>query len=1071
MDKFYSHIYKNGISSIAKNNSSVSKNGKITQKNGVESLNNFFDLRNFVVLNNSFLLKGLFAATLFCGCFVGELKAQTPYVSINSNKTGPNTNHDSDGAKGADSIAIGVEVNATQSNAIAIGQKINAGQNSIAIGFNAGSEDFASTSVFIGYNAGNGAKYHDKITAKAGWGSVMIGQDAGKNSKGDSNFYIGSSAGQTHTGSQNIFFGDTAKTIKYTGGSPIKNNQNGSFTYLVDFPTFGNRNIYIGNKYIHGNIPNSDNYINDTIAIGTLANADKSKGIAIGSSSSGSKYGALSIGKNSIAIGTSTDNNKNGATAEGDNSISFGADTKATAIDGIALGSFSIANKKSLTKDDQKKVFLYDDENVEKTVKNTKGALSVGNNEVKEGDIFTRQIINVAAGSKDSDAVNVAQLRAGLDQGLKFAANSGVNDYTAKLGTTISVKGDDKNTDWNNFDSGQNIMTNVDKDGNILVGLSKKLSGLESVTIENGPSMSQTGINAGGKKITNLADAIDDTDAVAYGQVKNLINEAKTEVTGKIKFKVDNDEQTGLNNNILTINGDNKNITTSTDKNGKIKVSLNDKVELGGGNNESKIELGKDGLRITQADGKTEGPSITTNGINAGNKVLTNLASGLDGRKLEDIKKDIDNAGSDPTKMPKEASNAATIGDLANVNSDIIKANTDITNITNTTNNINNVIGGNTFIDNNGKLTGAGEKALATNAASGQGVIENTNIIQAINNINKQGTRFFHVNDGKDPIGIPNKDTLDSSAGSSGGVAIGVLAKVGDKNSAQNAIAIGTSSQSLAQNAIAIGANSNVNVEGGVALGSGSVANRTTKLDGVFIPNEKTIEPKDKQAIEDTVKGTLGVVSVGEFNGAELKASRQITGVAAGTEDSDAVNVAQLKAAVKQVVQGTQWIAADTTKITTPTKAGGENSVAIGPGSNTKIIVNGKTEERTNTVSVGSKDIQRTISNVAPGVYDSDAATMGQLRAGLNEIQGKFNKYKKQASAGTASAMAMGNMPQSTIPGKGMMSLGSGFYDGQSAMAIGLSKMSDDGKWVFKGSASYDSQEKAGAALSIGFHF
>lgn len=644
-----------------------------------------------------------------------------------------------------------------------------------------------------------------------------------------------------------------------------------------------------------------------------------------------------------------------------------------------------------------------------------------------------------------------------------------MNDYTAKLGTTISVKGDDKNTDWNNFDSGKNIMTNIDKDGNILVGLSKKLSGLESVTIENGPSMSQTGINAGGKKITNLANATEDTDAVAYGQVKNLINNAKTDVAGSIKFKVDDDKETKLKDNTtLTINGDGKNIKTTTDGNGQIKVSLNDKVELGGGNNESKIELGKDGLRITQADGKTEGPSITTNGINAGNKVLTNLASGLEGRKLEDIKKDIENAGSDPTKMPKEASNAATIGDLANVNSDIIKANTDITNITNTTNNINNVIGGNTFIDNNGKLTGAGEKALATNAASGQGVIENTNIIQAINNINKQGTRFFHVNDGTGPINTQTTDRQDSSAGSKGGVAIGVLAKVGDKNSAENAIAIGTSSQSLAQNAIAIGANSNVNVEGGVALGSGSVANRAKNTKGY---EPKSASKEQKEAIHATTKGTLGVVSVGEFNGAELKASRQITGVAAGTEDSDAVNVAQLKAAVNQVAQGTQWIAADTTKITTPTKAGGENSVAIGPGSNTEIIVNGKTEERTNTVSVGSKDIQRTISNVAPGVYDSDAATMGQLRAGLNEIQGKFNKYKKQASAGTASAMAMGNMPQSTIPGKGMMSLGSGFYDGQSAMAIGLSKMSDDGKWVFKGSASYDSQEKVGAALSIGFHF
>ena len=67
--------------------------------------------------------------------------------------------------------------------------------------------------------------------------------------------------------------------------------------------------------------------------------------------------------------------------------------------------------------------------------------------------------------------------------------------------------------------------------------------------------------------------------------------------------------------------------------------------------------------------------------------------------------------------------------------------------------------------------------------------------------------------------------------------------------------------------------------------------------------------------------------------------------------------------------------------------------------------------------------------------------------------------------------MAIGNLPQSTIPGKGMVSLGGGFYDDESAMAIGLSKMSDDGKWVVKGSASYDSQENAGAAVSVGFHF
>ena len=937
------------------------------------------------------------------------------------------------------SLAIGKNSQANAENIVAIGNQ--AGQNSTN----------NSGSVFIGARSGLESK---KYNTQLEWGSIFIGQDAGNGSKGDANFYIGSSTGQNHRGSQNIFLGDTAKTVKYDEKGPK------SSAKIVDEETFGNRNIYIGNKYIHPTVPNDvskpDSYINDTIAIGTLANADKSKGIAIGSSSSSSKYGALSIGKNSIAIGTSTDNNKNGATAKGDNSISFGADTLATAIDGIALGSSSIANEEFIQ--NKQSVYLYDDDNVKNTVENTKGALSVGS-DGKETKRFTRQIINVAAGSKDSDAVNVAQLRAGLDQGLNFKANTG--KHKAKLGQTITIKGSDQNTNWDEFDKGQNIMTNIDKDGNILVGLSKNLSGLtsaefsESVTIKNGPSITKNGIDAKNTKIINLANATNDTDAVAYGQVKNLINEAKTEVTGKIKFKVDNDEKTGLNNNILTINGDNKNITTSTDKNGKIKVSLNDEINLGK-DGESKIKLGNDGLTITQKDG-TKGPSITTNGINAGNKVLTNLASGLEGRKLEDIKKDIENAGGNPTKMPKEASNAATIGDLAEVNSKITNANADITNITNTTKNINKVIGGNpkdpnNFIDENGNLTTKGKEALATNTASGQGVIENTNIIQAINNINKQGTRFFHVNDGTGPIATQKTDGQDSSAGSTGGVAIGVQAEVG-KNAA---------------NAIAIGTKSSVSVEGGVALGSNSVANRAKNKKGY---EPKSASKEQKEAIHATTKGDLGVVSVGKFDGNTLQASRQITGVAAGTEDSDAVNVAQLKAVQQVANQGNKWIAADNSKNKANAEAKGENSVAIGPGSDTKIIVNGKSTERSNTVSVGSKGNQRTISNVAPGVYDSDAATVGQLKAGLNNIHGKLDEYKKDSHAGTASAMAIGNLPQSTIPGKGMVSLGGGFYDDESAMAIGLSKMSDDGKWVVKGSASYDSQENAGAAVSVGFHF
>ena len=415
---------------------------------------------------------------------------------------------------------------------------------------------------------------------------------------------------------------------------------------------------------------------------------------------------------------------------------------------------------------------------------------------------------------------------------------------------------------------------------------------------------------------------------------------------------------------------------------------------------------------------------------------------------------------------------------------------------------------------------------LITHNVKEQETTENENIIAAINKINQEGIGFVHVNGEKLTRDASGKSKNDSSAEGNNAIAIGPKSRaignnsiaigVGNVVKGENSGAIGDPSmvnadgsysvgnyntvntgadgsfilgnnvfiERDAKQALALGEKTKVSVAGGVALGSGSVANRKTNLKG-YIPDGATTD--QEKAIKETSKGSLGVVSVGETSadGKTVIASRQITGVAAGTEDSDAVNVAQLKAVQKVVNQGSKWIAVNTKKFdkngkvvdnSTQAEAKGVNSVAIGAGSNTNTMLNGNEVQRPNTVSVGglNKDgtvTQRTISNVAPGVLNSDAATMGQLRAGLNDVYGKLGEYKKDASAGTASALAVGNLPQATIPGKGMISLGSGFYDGQSAMAIGLSKMSDSGKWVFKGSASYDSQEKAGAALSVGFHF
>ena len=269
-----------------------------------------------------------------------------------------------------------------------------------------------------------------------------------------------------------------------------------------------------------------------------------------------------------------------------------------------------------------------------------------------------------------------------------------------------------------------------------------------------------------------------------------------------------------------------------------------------------------------------------------------------------------------------------------------------------------------------------------------------------------------------------------------------------------------------ANGSVILGSNGYSNVTNGVALGYGSNASVEKGKVGYDITG--TNHDKDTSGIW---KSTESAVSVGNI---DKKITRQITSVAAGTQDTDAVNVAQLKAVANQITAVTTNNGVTTSDQTFNPKTGrqvsynptyapkvtntGVNSVAIGANS----VAN-----RANTVSVGSAGNERIIANVADGVAPTDAANMRQLQSVANMV----GEVKKDAMAGTASAMAIGNLPQATIPGKGMMAIGAGYYKGQTATALGVSKMSENGRWVFKASASYDSQRNVGAAGAIGFHF
>lgn len=234
--------------------------------------------------------------------------------------------------------------------------------------------------------------------------------------------------------------------------------------------------------------------------------------------------------------------------------------------------------------------------------------------------------------------------------------------------------------------------------------------------------------------------------------------------------------------------------------------------------------------------------------------------------------------------------------------------------INNTTNitNINNILGDTYY--QNGKLTTEGEKALTTNSATGRDIIKNTAIIQAINNINNQGTKFFHVNSEKNVDGDAIKsDPKDSSAGSRGSIAIGMMAEAGNK--AENVIAIGTGNIVKGENSGAIGDPSVVNAKNSYLVGNdgligakedGTDANGNKKYrealqgaDGKEIKDVFAFGNKIKNVVAnsvflgsessyvekgDSTKGTDNsytsdvVISVKNANGEDIKVEKKFAG-------------------------------------------------------------------------------------------------------------------------------------------------------------------------------------------------
>ena len=218
---------------------------------------------------------------------------------------------------------------------------------------------------------------------------------------------------------------------------------------------------------------------------------------------------------------------------------------------------------------------------------------------------------------------------------------------------------------------------------------------------------------------------------------------------------------------------------------------------------------------------------------------------------------------------------------------------------------------------------------------------------------------------------------------------------------------------------VSVGAYSGADVENGVALGSYSKA---TVNKGV-----KGYDPSTQAATTETNevwKATHAAVSVGDVDNADptKKVTRQITSVAAGTNDTDAVNVAQLKS------------------------------------------LDGKVEKNKADIATNKADIATNKADIATN--KADIATINSRLAAnnnsINELRGNVNLLNKDLRGGVASAIAHASVPQSTKAGAIGVGVGTGFYGGQSAVSLGVSGVTPNENWVFKASVSTNSRGNYG---------
>jgi autotransporter adhesin len=1036
----------------------------------------------------------------------------TPLIKITEGK-GTMFKGEADAGGGAN-IAIGN--NATVANKSTAGR----GRN-IAIGSGAYvSGAYSEESIAIG-SSGDGAT--TQRTEVRGDQSIAIG--ANTLAQGNSSIAIGNDdlnrvGGSTYTGAE--------KFIQYDDSG----NKTGE--YILKGKTLRDIYKEMTGDTMNYGAYTSTTSGEGAIAIGVQAYSPAELSLAIGTKAKASTFGAIALGTgakadklNSVALGTASEVDKEGvarvketilgteytwaggAKVDKGDVVSIGkkgyerqlinlapgevSETSTDAINGSQLYSaFKAINAaktevvagENTTVDKQtdatngKSIYTIKAVDTSANV-TTSDALTVNTNGPQKvgGASVTNYHLDLSKKTKDEIQQGVDANTAVNTKGLTFTGDKGSTNVE-KLGSTVAIKGDD------------NITTEASGD-KVTVKLNKDIT-VDSVKAGD-TKIDTSGLKVGDVTVTNAPITVNGT---TVNNVNDAINQTAEQAFKALTFGGDNAEKNfkrRLGDQIFVKGGAEGELS---DKN--IGVESN-------GDDTLKVKLAKDLKDLNSAD--IGGVTINDKGINMGDKKITGLKAGegaTDAVNVSQLKKveEVANKGWNLTANGADSSNVKP-GDTVDLNNE--DKNINITkNGHNVTFNlakdikVDSVTTGDTVMNNDGVKVGdkvalnkdglkAGDVAVTTDGINA-GDKKVTNVqdgdVTSTSKDAVNGSQLYAV---KELAGKGWNATATKKEGSTGEVSGTEVANVapgatvnyiaGDNiKLEQNGInfTISTTKDLKAENVTAKTVNTTT-----INLGEGDNSTPITVVSGKdAAPNLDGKTPNRMNFGGETIAtlsdGLKFGANVGDVYGAKLNSQINVKGADSNTNwsefdggDNVMTNIdksGNIRVGIKKNLK--------VESVTANKFTAGDTVI----DSNGVTIKNGPSMTK-NGIDAGNKQI----TNVAPGriaADSTDAVNGSQLHEvkadmnnKINKLNGQVNKLGKRVNAGTASALAASQLPQAYIPGKSMVSVAAGNYQGQNAVALGMSRISDNGKIIIRLAGTSDTQGKVGVAVGAGYHW